>query len=281
VNRLAAATNAEVLATLPAHLDPGIDVLTQFDQRGPVRHVGQPVAIDVAEDEIAVDGVFQPEQLRRKGRDVAGPIHAGDRKGIEQLIEKYALDRAQHQTGRVVDLADELEFARQRRGQSPELAQETVIGALDAGLAEGARHVAALALLDIEADPVDALGYVKVEHLTRRGQALGRQHRDHMKWDAALAEPADPSDGLVESAAPGTGAPINVVQLLRTVDANPDIDRLLGEERAPRVINQRSIGLKRVRQRHVGRLHAVDQPKGAPVEIDREHHRLTGMPDNA
>src|SRR2546430_15582497 len=101
-----------------------------------------------------------------------------------------------------------------------------------------------------------------------------------MERPAALAKPPNPGDCLVERAMTGAAPAIDLVQPLWAVDADPDIDVSFGEEGTPCVIDQRAVGLKGVRQLSFGGLQAVDQPECSPVKIDRQHHRLTGMPDD-
>src|ERR1043166_2379778 len=78
----------------------------------------------------------------------------------------------------------------------------------------------------------------------------------------------------------GAAPAIEVVQPLWAVDADADIDMGFGEERAPCVVDQRAIGLKGMRQLDFRGLQAVDQPKPPPVKVDRQHHRLAGMPND-
>jgi hypothetical protein len=102
-----------------------------------------------------------------------------------------------------------------------------------------------------------------------------------MERHAVMPKPADPGDGLVEGAATGAGHPIDVVQPLGAVHADPDIDLLFSEERAPRVVDQRPVGLEGVRQAQPCRLQPVDQPERPSIKIDRQHHRFAGVPDDS
>ncbi len=137
-----------------------------------------------------------------------------------------------------------------------------------------------LALLDVEADPLDPFVHIKLEHLARRGQALRREHRDHMERHAMAAQPADAGNRPLEGAAPGARPPVDVVQRLRAVDADADADLLGGEEFAPGIVDQRAVGLERMRHRQSRWLQPVDQPKRLSVEIDGQHHRFAGVPHN-
>ena len=85
--------------------------------------------------------------------------------GVASWLKIPASCRTQDVALRVVDLADEADPAGMRRREPPELAEEIVIGGLNARLGEALRAMLALALLDIEADVVDPLGDVEVEHL--------------------------------------------------------------------------------------------------------------------
>src|SRR4029077_17433108 len=174
-------------------------------------------------DEIVVAGVLQPQEFRRKRRDITGPIHAGDRKRFDQLVEEHSVFWSKPQTGRIVDLADKGEFAGRGRRQTPEFVQEIVVGVLDAGLTERARDVIALTLFDVKTDPIDAFRHIKIEHLAWRAEALGRRDGNAVERDAALSKSPDPGDGPVEGTAAGTAPPVDVVQPLRAVDADPDV----------------------------------------------------------
>jgi hypothetical protein len=96
-----------------------------------------------------------------------------------------------------------------------------------------------------------------------------------------LSKSPDPGDGPVEGTAAGTAPPVDVVQPLRAVDADPDVHVMLEEEPAPLIVDQRSIGLERVCQHQFRRLQIVDQAECPAVEIGRQHQRFAGMPDDA
>ena len=102
-----------------------------------------------------------------------------------------------------------------------------------------------------------------------------------MEWHTARAKPADAGDRPVKGAAPGAAPTVDVVQPLRPVDADPDIDFGFGEEIAPRVVDQRAVGLKGVGQIDIRRLQLIDQRKSATIKFGRQNHRLAGMPDDA
>src|SRR5262249_26641864 len=108
-----------------------------------------------------------------------------------------------------------------------------------------------------------------------------RQHRDHMKRHAIAAQPADTGNRAVKGAASRSGTAIEVVETLRAIDRNTDADPFAEEKFAPGVVGQCAVGLERVIEHEIGRLQGLDLAEGAPVEIDRQYHRLTGMPDDA
>ncbi len=101
-----------------------------------------------------------------------------------------------------------------------------------------------LGLFDIEADPLDALFDIEIEHLARRRQAGGGQYRNNVKRHVVSAQQPDPDDRLVEGALPGAGQPVAIVQALRSVDADAEIHVLLGKKFTPRLVDQRSIRLE-------------------------------------
>src|SRR4029077_11655545 len=99
------------------------------------------------------------------GRDVAGPIHAGDGERRDQLVAKRSVRRANNLAYRVLYLPNKGNLSRSSGGQPPEFAQEPIIGGLDSRYPERFGHVVALGFLDIEADPLDPLLDIEIEHL--------------------------------------------------------------------------------------------------------------------
>src|SRR6202011_4131552 len=97
------------------------------------------------------------EQLGGKRRDVSGPVHAGDRKRLNQLIAKRCILWPDDLLQCVLDLTDESDLARSSGRQPPELTQKAVVRGFDTAIGEGLGDVVALRLFDIEADPLDAL----------------------------------------------------------------------------------------------------------------------------
>src|SRR5262249_38804298 len=89
VDRLTTAANAEILAALSAEFDTRADIGPHLVEYRAVEKVDQAIPVDIAEDEVAVIGIAQSEQFRREGRNIARPVHAGDRKRLDQLIEEH------------------------------------------------------------------------------------------------------------------------------------------------------------------------------------------------
>ena len=65
-----------------------------------------------------------------------------------------------------------------------------------------------------------------------------------------------------------------------TIDADPEIDLFREEEPAPRLIDQCSIGLKRMCYRHAPRLKPSDHGECVAVKVDRQNHWFAGMPNH-
>ena len=136
----------------------------------------------------------------------------------------------------------------------------------------------ALGFLDIEADLLDPFRDIEIEHLLRRGHAGRRQYRDHMERHLAPAQKPDAGDRPVEGAAARPGHSVAVVQMPGAIDADPEIDLRLGEERAPGLVDQGSVGLKRMDDRQIPRSEVLDHGERVAIEGNRQHHRLAGMP---
>ena len=124
------------------------------------------------------------EQFGREGGDPALPVDRQDREGpilvvvavaaeacIRQRVEHaFQLADAQGPVG----LAHALEHAR----------HEAAIG----GLGGGARAIDAVQLLDVEADPPDAVVQEEVDQLVRTGQGLGGHDADDVERHAMLLQ---------------------------------------------------------------------------------------------
>ena len=144
VDRLATTAYRKIFALVAAHRHAGVDVRPHPGEDGAVAEIHQRVAADVAQDKIVIGRVFKAQELRREGRDVAGTIHAGDRKRLDQLIAERRLLGSDDLLQRLFDLAQECDLARRGRRKSPEFAQKPIIGSLDARLAKRLRDVVAL-----------------------------------------------------------------------------------------------------------------------------------------
>ena len=94
------------------------------------------------------------------------------------------------------------------------------------------------------------------------------------------AQKPDAGDRPVKGASARAGQPVAVVKMLWAVDADPDTDPFLGEERTPCLVDQGPVGLKRMRHYDVRGLQPIDHPERIAIEVDRQNHRLAGMPDD-
>ncbi len=101
-----------------------------------------------------------------------------------------------------------------------------------------------------------------------------------MEWDPMTVEEPDTGDRLVEAAAARAGQAVAVMKMLGAVNAHPKIDFGLEKKRTPTVVDQGSIRLKRMHDRHALGPQPIDQVEGIPVEIDRQDHRFPGVPDD-
>ena len=111
----------------------------------------------------------------------------------------------------------------------------------------------ALGFLDVEADLLDPFRDIEIEHLPRRGHARRRQYRDHVERHPTPAQKPDTGDRPVERAAARSGHSVAVVQMPGAIDADPEIDLRFGEERAPGLVDQGSVGLERMDDRQIAR----------------------------
>src|SRR5271166_5406540 len=280
VDRFAPAAHAEIGAALPAHLDTRLDVRKHLPEIGSPRQLDEGVAIDVPQKKIFVSRVLQPKQLGRKRRDVAGPIHAGDRKGLNQLVVERSVRGADNLLYCVLDFTNEGDLAGSGGGQSPEFAQKPIIGGLDPDFAERIGDMIPLGFLDIEAHLLDPLLDIEIEHLTGCGHTGCRQHRDHVKRNLMPAQQSDAGDSPVEGAPARAGQPVAVVKMLRAVDADPDTDPLVGEEPTPCLVDQGPVGLQRMRHYDFRGFQPIDHAERIAIEVDRQNHWLAGMPDD-
>src|SRR5579863_4216760 len=115
----------------------------------------------------------------------------------------------------------------------------------------------AFGFLDVEANALDALLDVELEHLARRRHTGGGQHRDHVKIHSVLAQQPDAGDGLVEGAASRSSAAVEIMKVPRAIDADAEIDMLLAEEFAPFLVDQRAVCLKRMSDQQAFRLQPI------------------------
>src|SRR5262249_30060410 len=151
---------------------PGIDIGAHAREQRTLGEIDEQIAIDVAEHEIVIKRVLEAEELGRESRYVAGPVHAGDRERGRELVVDAGIAGTEDVALRVVDLEKKADLVGPPRRKAPELAEELVIGVIDAHLGKTLRTVVALALLDIEADVVDALGDIEIEHFLRSCEAF-------------------------------------------------------------------------------------------------------------
>jgi hypothetical protein len=134
---------------------------------------------------------------------------------------------------------------------------------------EGARRVCALELLDVEADPTDALLFEEVEQLIRVLQRFAAEDRDDVGVDAGCSEPSQTGQGRLQRAVASAGLAMPVVQGGGAVDADADPGARIGEKQAPGIVDQGRIGLEREAQLGIARQRAVEDPNRRLVEGDR------------
>ena len=246
VDRLAAAANRKVFALVAAHCHASVDIGQHPSQDRAVRQIDKAVAVDVAEHEIVIGGVFEAEKLRRESGDVAGPIHAGDRKRFDQLVAKRRLLGPDDLVQRGLDFSHEGDLTGCGSRQTPEFAKKPIVSGLDVAICERLRYVIAFGFLDIKADLLDPFLDIEVEHLAGCGHTGRTEYRDHMERHVVPAQQADAGDRPIEGAAAGSRQSVLVMKMARAIDADPEIDLRLGEKLAPRIVDQRSIRLKRM-----------------------------------
>ncbi len=96
--------------------------------------------------------------------------------------------------------------------------------------------------------------------------------------DAVPAQPLCRVEHLVEARRAAFVRPVHVVQLARPVDAQAHQELVLGEERAPRVVEQRAVRLQIVRDRAPGRQVLRLQLDHALEEWQPHQRRLPAVP---
>ena len=105
----------------------------------------------------------------------------------------------------------------------------------------------AFGFLDIKADLLDPFRDVEIEHFARCGHARPPTvPRSRGTAHSVPAQQADAGDRPIEGAAAGTCHSVLIVKMARAVDADPEIDLRLGKKFAPRIVDQRAVGLKRM-----------------------------------
>ena len=137
VHGLAAPAYTEILAALTAHRDARFDIIAHLEKAGLPRQIDERIAIDVPQHEVTVFRVIEAEQFRRKGRDVASPIHADNREGLDQLVVERRALRSDHLPYRVLNFADESNLAGSTSRQPPEFVQKPVVCRLYTSILKG------------------------------------------------------------------------------------------------------------------------------------------------
>src|SRR6516165_7985558 len=180
----------------------------------------------------------------------------------------------------MLDLANKGDLSRSGGGQPPEFGEKPIIGGLDSDLTKGLGDMVALGLFDVETDLLDPLRHVEIEHLLGCRHAGRRQHRDHVKRELVPAQQPDAGDCPVEGTPARAGAPVAVMKMLGAIDADPDTDPLVREKPTPCIVDQGSVRLKRMGHRQLRGLQSIDCAECVAIELDRENHRLAGVPDD-
>ncbi len=115
-------------------------------------------------------------------------------------------------------------------------------------------------------------------HLERVPGVGGVDRAQHVELGAVLLQAAGGRDDAVEDGSPAEVVPVGVVQLARPVDAEPDEVVVLGEERAPRVVEQDAVGLERALDRHARGHAALFGRARPPEEVETHQRRLAALP---
>ena len=89
------------------------------------------------------------------------------------------------------------------------------------------------------------------------------------------------SDHALVSATTTSVLSVGIVQPLRAVNAQPDLEVLIGQEGAPILIEESAIGLEVVPAGPPRGEVALLELDGAPVEVDSRECRLATVPDKA
>src|SRR5688572_4349977 len=99
-------------------------------------------------------------------------------------------------------------------------------------------------LLDVEPDLPDAVTNIKVEEPFRRIEGMLGQHGDHVKWGTLILQQADRPHRPLVSAEPPSCAPVGVVNVRRSVNAEPHPGADPDKKPCPILVHQQTVGLK-------------------------------------
>ena len=123
----------------------------------------------------------------------------------------------------------------------------------------------------------------EVEHSIGVVQGVVGEHRNHLKGDLPLLQPADATHHRCVGGQAGAGAAMGVMQEGGAIHAHAHMDTVALEAVAPGRIDHRGVGLQRLVDR-VGRQamafqHLLNARGRLVVKADRRRQRLTRMPE--
>ncbi|MGD0042950.1 MAG: hypothetical protein ABSE84_21520 [Isosphaeraceae bacterium] len=178
-----------------------------------------------------------------------------------------------------VELADPERPAVGSR-QIVEPREEPRVQVLDVVRLERRAAVRPFDLLHVEADVQDLVADEEVVHLVGEVERRAGEDGDDVERDGVLSQPPDPLHDPAVRPQALAGLAERVVEEGRPVEADADPHGVRLDEVAPRLRDQRAIGLEGMVDGQAARVVRVDDRQGTLVERDRQDQGFPGMPDD-
>ena len=135
-------------------------------------------------------------------------------------------------------------------------------------------------LFHVEADVPDLVADEEVVHLVGEVERRAGEDSDDVERDGVRSQPPDPLHDPAVRPQAFAGLAERVVEEGRPVEADADPHGVRLDEVAPRLRDQRAIGLEGMVNGQAARVVRVDDRQGTLVERDRQDQGFPGMPDN-
>src|SRR6516164_5343699 len=134
--------------------------------------------------------------------------------------------------------------------------------------------------LDVKTDLLDAVADIEVEQPVGMVERGFGQHCDHMKGQLLILQEVDSAHHPVERSMAAARASMHIVEVRRTVDAQPDLCSRSREEAHPILIKQEAIGLEEMLELHLSGAPLCHQCERVLVPSQRNSKRFSAMPGN-